>query len=87
MSEEQTLAQPVADQPLQQSQKRLTLLNSVIILAIIYLVCEIVPLYMNLIDPAIIPWVELGQWLLIAIWLFVGVRPPFMRWLKQARQQ
>ena len=68
-----------------QSKKQLSLLNALIILAIIYLVCEIIPLFATIITSASLPWIELGQWVLIIIWLLVGVRPPFMRWLKQER--
>lgn len=87
MSEKQDLIQPVSAQAAPQPRKRLTLVNSLIILVIIYLASGTVPLFLTAKAPASVPWLELGQWLLIIIWLLVGVRPPFMAWLKQAKER
>lgn len=87
MSEKQDLIQPVSAQAAPQPRRRLTLVNSLIILVIIYLATGTVPLFLTSKAPASVPWLELGQWILIIIWLLIGVRPPFMAWLKQTKER
>lgn len=87
MSEKQNLIQPTSAQAAPQPRRKLTLVNSLIILVIIYLASGTVPLFLTSRAPASVPWLELGQWLLIIIWLLVGVRPPFMEWRKQTKER
>jgi hypothetical protein len=85
VSEQQDSIQPASVQATPSSKGKLTLLNSLIILAIIYAVGELAAQFVSLKAPSSIPWLELGQWVLIFIWLIVGVRSPFMQWLKRER--
>jgi hypothetical protein len=87
MSENHNLLQPSSAQAVSQSRGKLTLLNSLIILVIIYLLSGAIQLLVTLKVPSIITWLELGQWALVVIWLLVGVRPPFMEWLKRVRER
>lgn len=85
MSDQQELTQSTSARALPLPKRKLSLLNSLIILAIIYLVCEILPLFATVVARSAIPWIELCQWILLITWLIVGVRPPFMEWLKRER--
>ena len=83
MSEKTSQAQASTARISAPARGKLTLLNALIILAIIYLVCEIIPLFATIIARPLIPWIELGQWILLAIWFLVGVRPPLMEWIRR----
>lgn len=84
MSEKQDSVQVASSLP--SARGKLTLLKSLIILVIIYGAGEVLSQFVALKAPGSIPWLELGQWVLTLFWLLLGVRPPFMRWLKQQRE-
>ncbi len=86
-SEKQDSIQSASAQVSTRSRTRLTLLKSLIILAIIYAAGEILSQYITLALPNILLWTELGMWVIILTWLLVGVRPPFMEWLKKERER
>lgn len=85
MSGKQDLIQAASARSVAQPRRKLSLVNALIILVIIYIASGIVPLFATLKAPSSVPWLELSQWVLIIIWLLVGVRSPFMAWLKQAK--
>ncbi len=85
MSEKQGQIQSASGKTLPLLKGKLTLLNALTILLIFYAVCEVGQLFVAPVAPSLLPWIELGQWIIILLWLIVGVRPPFMRWIKQER--
>jgi hypothetical protein len=86
MSEKQDLTQAASDKALPQPKSKMTLVNSLIILVIIYLVSGLGALFATPKASSLVPWLELVQWVLVITWLLVGVRPPFMEWRRQSRE-
>lgn len=87
MSEKHDLSRASSNGALSRPKGKLTLVNSLIILVVLYLVSGTALLFVTSRAPSLVTWLELGQWVLIAIWLIIGVRPPFMVWLKRARER
>jgi hypothetical protein len=87
MDQKQEVSQVTSDQTARQSRagKKLTLTSALIILVILYLATGTVILFVISRLPQLVTWLEAAQWLLIVLWLLIGVYPPFMRWLKQVR--
>ena len=87
MSENHDISQAnVISGPSQERSKR-SLAASLIILVILYLITGTFLLFITSRFPTLVVWLEAGQWLLVILWLLIGVRPPFTRWLKQNRER
>lgn len=86
MSEKHDLARASSNGTYAQPKGKLTLVNSLTILVILYLASGAILILATSRIPTLVTWLELGQWILMILWLIIGVRPPFMAWLKRAKQ-
>jgi hypothetical protein len=61
-----------------------SLRNALLILIALYILCGLAPLFLGLfVSLRIFFWTEIGGGIVILVWLLIGVRPPFMVWLKE----
>ena len=72
------------EQPFSLEGERHPLLNALVILVVLYIICALAPLFVALFVPLrVFFWLEIGGCVIILGWLLIGVRPPFMIWIKQ----
>lgn len=76
---------PVVVVPMDEEKQKL--FTALVILAALYVVCGIVPLFVAVFAPRpVFFWMEISGWIIIIAWLIVGVRPPFMAWFRHRKQ-
>ncbi len=67
---------------------RYPLSSAILVLVALYIICGLAPLFVALfVSLRIFFWLEIGGWAIIIAWLIVGVRPPFMVWLRERKSQ